>query len=228
MNIALIIAGGTGQRMNQDIPKQFLIVHDKPIIIYTLETVQNHSEIDNIGVVCIDGWHEILKNYCRDYGISKLINIVSGGDTRHDSIYNGLISLKDIAQDDDVIILVDANRALISTEIITDNIAMCKKYGAAISMLPCVDSMYISNDAQYIENSANREILYKGHTPESAKYEKYIEVYEKANELNISNLAPSALLLKFGKKVAISKGSEKNIKITTPEDIIIFKALLNL
>jgi 2-C-methyl-D-erythritol 4-phosphate cytidylyltransferase len=233
MNTALIIAGGSSHRMNLEIPKQFLQVEDKPIIIYTLESVQTHSEINSIFVVCLDTWHEFLQRKCEEYGISKLAKIVSGGETRHESVYNGLSSMKYIAEEDDIIVVIDANKPMISHDIITDNIEKCKKYDAAMSVLPCInsDSMYISENGEYVHGTMPREILYRGSAPESVKYKKLLECYEKAQEepgITKLNLAVSALLIKYGEKVAISKGSAMTVKITTPEDIEIFKALLNI
>ena len=123
MNIALIIAGGIGARMGQDIPKQFIHVQNRPVIIYTLEAFQHHPEIDAIEVVCLDGWHDVLKAYCLQFGITKLEGIVSGGETGQDSIRNGL---KDIAtrhmDDDDIVLIHDSIRRMVSHEVISDNI----------------------------------------------------------------------------------------------------------
>ena len=127
-NIALIIAGGVGNRMHQDIPKQFLNVNNKPIIIYTLEAFQKHPNIDAIEVVCLKGWHDILRAYAKQFGITKLENIVSGGETGLQSIRNGL---KDIAKryhdDDDIVLIHDAIRPMVSQDIISDNIRVCRE-----------------------------------------------------------------------------------------------------
>lgn len=228
MNMALILAAGKGERMNQDIPKQFLHVENKPIIIYTLEAFQQHPSIDAIVVACLDGWHDILKAYAKQYDISKLVKIINGGDTRHDSVYNGLLALHGNAKDEDIVVISEANRPLISDEIITDSIFMCEKFGAVTSGVPCVDTMFLSSDGTYICDVVPREVLYRGNSPEAIKYSKAIELYEKSNELGISNIPLAALLVEFGEKVILSKGSSKNIKITTVEDIEIFKALLNI
>ena len=129
-NIALIIAGGVGARMHQDIPKQFINVYDKPIIIYTLEAFQRHPNIDAIEVVCLDGWHDILRAYAKQFEITKLENIVSGGETGQDSIRNGLYDIvKRYHSDDDIVLIHDAIRPMVSAEIISDNIRVCRKYG---------------------------------------------------------------------------------------------------
>ena len=132
-NIALIIAGGVGARMGQDIPKQFINVNDRPVIIYTLEAFQKHPEIDAIEVVCLDGWHDVLKAYAKQFGIAKLENIVSGGLNGQDSIRNGLLDIyKRYNSDDDVVLIHDAIRPMLLPEIITDNIKICREYGNAI------------------------------------------------------------------------------------------------
>lgn len=129
-NIALIIAGGVGARMGQDIPKQFINVNDRPVIIYTLEAFQKHPEIDAIEVVCLDGWHDVLKAYAKQFGIAKLENIVSGGLNGQDSIRNGLLDIyKRYNSDDDVVLIHDAIRPMLLPEIITDNIKICREYG---------------------------------------------------------------------------------------------------
>ena len=120
MNIALIIAGGSGQRMNQDIPKQFLNVKDKPIIIYTLEAFQKHPMIDAIEVVCLDGWHDILWAYSKQFEITKLENIVSGGDSGQASIRNGVFDIQTRHSDDDIVLIHDGIRPMVSDEIISD------------------------------------------------------------------------------------------------------------
>jgi len=228
MNIALMVAGGKGERMGQDIPKQFLHVENKPIIIYSLEIFQNHPDIDYIIVVCLEGWHEILKAYARQYGISKLDNIISGGYTRHESVYNGLLALKDVADAEDNILIVEGNRPLISNEVISDSIDLCKKFGATISGIPCVDVMLRSDDGKYFCEVVPREVIYRGNPPESVKYGKALEIYEKANKAGITNQPLMGLMVMFGEKVILSKGSTKNIKITTVDDIEIFKALLRV
>ena len=125
MNLALIIAGGVGARMHQDIPKQFINVYDKPVIIYTLEAFQKHPNIDAIEVVCLDGWHDILRAYSKQFGITKLENIVSGGKNGQDSIRNGLYDLASRHTDpEDIVLIHDAIRPMISADIISDNIPL--------------------------------------------------------------------------------------------------------
>jgi len=229
MNIALIIAGGIGARMGQEIPKQFLNVHDKPIIIYTLEAFQNHPNVDEIEVVCLDGWHDILKAYARQFGITKLARVVSGGKNGQDSIRNGLF---DIAQrhngNDDIVLIHDAIRPMVSADIISDNIRVCKKYGNAITVVPCAAAMLKTFDSISSDEQVSRDNLKSTQTPQTFFLNEIVQVHKDALEKGITNSVASCTLnIEMGKKVFMSIGSEKNIKITTTEDIEIFTALLN-
>ena len=142
MNIAMIIAGGSGKRTNQDIPKQFLNVLDKPIVIYTLEKFQKHQEIDDILVVCLTGWEEVLKAYGKQFGITKLRWIVPGGATVQESLKNGITFLKDYCKEDDTLIIHDGIRPMVSEEIISDCIEKSKKYGNGISSMPIFEQIF--------------------------------------------------------------------------------------
>jgi 2-C-methyl-D-erythritol 4-phosphate cytidylyltransferase len=120
MNIAIIIAGGSGKRMGQDIPKQFINVYDKPVLVYTLESFERHPQIDAIEVVCIDGWHDVLRAYAKQFNITKLQWIVSGGETGQESIRNGVYNLEGKANDDDIIVIHDGIRPLVDDSVLTD------------------------------------------------------------------------------------------------------------
>ena len=136
MNIALIIAGGKGVRMQQEVPKQFLTVNEKPVIAYTLEAFQRHADIDAIAVVCIAGWENILCAYAREYGITKLKHIIPGGDCGQASIRNGVFELEKHYSRDDLVLVHDAIRPMVSAEIISDCIATATQYGSAIAVIP--------------------------------------------------------------------------------------------
>lgn len=230
MNIALIIAGGIGQRMGKDIPKQFLNVYDKPVIVYTMEAFQRHPDIAAIEVVCLDGWQEDVYAYARLYGISKLENIVSGGVCGQDSIRNGLY---DIAKRhnalDDIVLIHDAIRPMVSNEIITDNIRICREYGNAITVIPCMAAMLKTSDGLSAEEQVPRNNLKETQTPQSFFLHDIINAHKDALERGITNsVASCTLYIELGKKLHMSSGSEKNIKLTTEEDVEIFKALLKI
>lgn len=229
MNIALIIAGGVGARMNQDIPKQFINVYDKPVLVYTLEAFQKHPEIDVIEVVCLEGWHDILKAYARQFGIAKLEGIVSGGINGQDSIRNGLY---DIAirhnSDEDIVLIHDAIRPMVSADIISDNIRVCRKYGNAITVVPCTAAMLKTYDSTSSEEQVARDYLKITQTPQSFYLKDIISAHKEALVQGITNsVASCTMYIELGKKLYMSAGSEKNLKLTTTEDIEIFKALLN-
>lgn len=227
-NIALIIAGGVGSRMHQDIPKQFINVKDKPVIIYTLMAFQNHPNIDAIEVVCLDGWHDILRAYAKQFNITKLENIVSGGETGQDSIRNGLYDIATRYKDDDDIVLIhDSIRPMVSADIISDNIRVCRQFGNATVVIPCTSVMLGTEDSIVSESQIPRDNLKITQTPQAFFLNELLAVHAKAIKMHLlPSIASCALYIEMGKKVYLSKGSEKNIKITTQEDIEIFTSLL--
>ena len=228
MNIGLLIAGGVGKRTNQEIPKQFIHVDDKPIIIYTLEVFQQHPSIDAILVVCLDGWHEILWAYTKQYKITKLKWIVTGGPNGHDSIHNGLIELKKHYNKTDIILVHDAIRPMISKEIISEGIADCLKHGSAIASIPCTEVIFKFSNNNIIDEIP-RELLKRTQTPQIFSLGKLLDAHKKAKKLNIINpVASCSLMFALGEPIHFYNGSEKNIKITTSDDIDIFRALLKL
>lgn len=227
MNIALIIAGGSGQRMQQEIPKQFLNVNDKPVIIYTLEAFQSHPDIDKIGVVCLDGWHDILRAYARQYKIDKLDWIVSGGENGQGSIRNGIFEAEQRYDGNDIILVHDAIRPMVSHEIISDCIVQCKKYGSAIVVTPCNTVVLRRNENQSAREVVLRDQLAITQTPQAFPIKRLAEAHRLALEQGITNsVASCTMMIELGETVHFSIGAETNIKLTTPDDLKIFKALL--
>ena len=229
MNIALIIAGGVGQRMGQDIPKQFINVDNIPVIVYTMAAFQKHPEIDAIEIVCVDGWHEVLYAYAKQFGISKLENVVSGGKNGQDSIRNGLYDIAKRHNDDnDLVLIHDAIRPLLSEEIISDNIRVCKEHGNAITVIPCNAAMLKTYDGIHSETQVPRDNLKETQTPQTFFLKDIIAAHKEAMEKGIvASVASCTMYIELGRKLYMCKGSEKNIKLTTVEDVEIFKALLN-
>ena len=231
MNIAIIIAAGSGQRTHQDIPKQFINVNDKPIIIYTLESFQKHPEIDAIEVVCLDGWQEILKAYAKQFGITKLKWIVKGGSTGQESIRNGVYNLKDKCEADDVIIIHDGIRPLVEEEVISDVIVKCNLHGNAVTSLPYNEQIFIVSDEKSTNKYIPRETLRRVQTPQAYKYSKLSWGYEEAFLKNIGIHGSSytnTMMVDLGETLYFAIGSDKNIKITTFEDIVMFKGMVQL
>lgn len=229
MNIAMLIAGGKGTRMNQDIPKQFLNIHDKPVIVYTMQAFQKHPEIDAILVVCLDGWQEILKAYARQFNITKLRWVVSGGENGQESIHNGLTELEKECKKEDLIMVHDAIRPNVSQEIISNSIAECRLHGSAITVIPCVEAMLMREEENGTSAKAliSRDALARTQTPQTFPLSRLLWAHEEAERRGITNSTASCtLMVELGETVHFCPGSEKNIKITTTEDIEIFKALL--
>lgn len=227
MNIALIIAGGSGERMKQDIPKQFLTVDEKPIIVYTLEAFQQNAQIDVIAVVSLAGWNEVLKVYAEQYGITKLKHIVEGGDCGQASIRNGVYELEKHYKPDDIVLVHDAIRPLVSQEIISDCIVTAKQHGSAISSIPCAEAMLQTDDAVISKGSYPRDGLKRAQTPQGFPLGKLGNYHREALKRGITNsVASCTLAVELGDQVYFSAGSTKNIKLTTVDDFDIFKALL--
>ncbi len=230
MNIAILTAGGIGSRTHQDLPKQFLSVENKPIIIYTLEAFQQHPSIDAIYVSCLEGWSAVLEAYAKQFNITKLKRIVIGGATGQESIYNGLKAIKkDYKTTSDIIVIIhDGNRPMLPQDVITDNLVKQKKYGSAVTVIPTTEVVFVSKNGVESKMALNREELWRTQTPHSYNFDELWHVHNEAIKDGIINMAAScSLMQKYGYITFFSRGSEKNIKITTIEDIEIFKALLN-
>ncbi|MEF9940849.1 MAG: IspD/TarI family cytidylyltransferase [Lachnospiraceae bacterium] len=227
MNIALIIAGGNGQRMNQEIPKQFINIDNRPVIIYTLEAFQKHPSIDVIEVVCLEGWTEIVRAYAKQFNITKLHHVVIGGKNGQESIRNGLLALQQEFSEEDVVLVHDAIRPMVSEEIISDCIQKCKAYGTAIAAVPCNTAMLVTEDREYTTAYYDRDKLMSTQTPQAFFLGKLIKAHEEALKRGITNaVASCTMMLELGETLHFSIGSEKNIKLTTTGDLEIFRALL--
>lgn len=231
MNIGLIIAGGSGHRMGQDIPKQFINVYDKPVIIYTLEGFQRHPQIDAIEVVCLDGWHEVLWAYAHQFNISKLKWVVSGGNTGQESIRNGVFNLEGKAGPDDVIIIHDGIRPLVDESVLTDVILKAHQYGNAVTSLPYNEQIFVVNpeDEMTTKQYIPRETLRRVSTPQAYRFEKldwaYHEAFEK--EIGIYGSAyTNTMMVELGETLHFAAGSDKNIKLTTKDDLEMFKGYI--
>lgn len=229
MNIALILAGGHGSRTAQDIPKQFINVYEKPLIIYTLENFQCHPDIDGIAVVCLEGWHEILKAYARQYQIDKLLCIVEGGADSQESIQKGILSIQDICKENDILLVHDAIRPFLTAEVIEDAITKCQQYGSGLSSVRCQETIVRTDDGISGKDGINRQEIMRVQTPQAYRYGKALWAYQEAERRGIKGeVYINTLMLRLGEKVYFSKGTEKNIKITTIDDLEVFKSLLNM
>ena len=225
--IALLTAGGTATRMHQDIPKQFLCVENKPIIVYTLEAFQQHPNVDEICVAILDGWTQILWAYAKQFNITKLKYVVLGGATGQESIFNGLSAIHADHANDDIVIVHDGNRPMVSQDIITDCLVKQKKNGSAVAAIPCTEVVFISENKIDSVKTIPRDNLLRTQTPHVYTLGDLWDAHMQAKEKGITNLAASCeLMSRLGKPTFFSKGSEKNLKITTVEDIDLFEAYL--
>ncbi len=216
--------------MGQDIPKQFINVYDKPVIIYTLEGFQNHPEIDVIEVVCLEGWHEVLWAYARQFNISKLKWVISGGKTGQESIKNGVCFLKDKCSEDDIVIIHDGIRPLVDSYVLTDVIKTCSKHGNAVTSSPFNEQLFVLDDEFSTVEYIKRETIKKVATPQAYKFEKLNWAYEKAFKEQIGIFGSSytnTMMVELGERLYFATGSDKNIKLTTRDDLEIFKSYLN-
>jgi len=230
MNIALVIGGGTGSRTGQYIPKQFIHINEKPIIIYTLEKFQHVKEIDAIVVVCLEDWQGALSAYALQYGISKLKWIVPGGNTGQQSIFNGLAYLQDKCGEDDIVIIHDGIRPMVAESVILSCISVCREHGNGVTALPVYEQVFTVKDGQSTDTYIQREKLRILQTPQAYRYGTIWEAYRKGFEENIGIQGASyanTLMADLGYVLYFAEGSTKNIKITTKDDIEIFRAMLN-
>lgn len=229
MNVALITAAGKGERTGQDIPKQFLHIENKPVIIYTLEAFQRHPYVDRILVVCLDGWHDILKAYAKQFNITKLFLVVSGGESVQESLRNGVYALEDICSCNDNVIIHDGVRPLVEEGVLSDVIVKCDEHGNAVTSLPYNEQIFVKDDDMSSKKYLPRDTLQRVQTPQCYKYEKLLWGYREAFEKGIGiygSAYTNTMMVDLGERLYFANGSEKNLKVTTVEDIEIFKALL--
>jgi 2-C-methyl-D-erythritol 4-phosphate cytidylyltransferase len=229
MNIAIIIAAGKGTRMRQDIPKQFLTVDDKPVIIYTLEAFQQSPLIDEIVVVTLEEWRPIVETLCKQFGVTKFSKTIAGGDTGQESIYNGITAVSSNHELNDIVVIHDGIRPYVSQEIITDCIEKSQIFGNATAVIPCAEVMLQTNDGRKSTAVYPRDNLKRTQTPQGFHLGEIVELHQQAKEHGIDDaLASCDLMIRLGREVHFSLGSEKNVKLTTTDDLDIFRALLSL
>lgn len=231
MNIAIILAGGTGSRIGANIPKQFIKIQDKPILAYTLEVFQNNDNIDIIEVVCHKDWIEESKGICKKYAITKVKWFVEGGNTFQTSVMNGIFYLKDKINNDDIVVISFGVSPLTTDEIINDSIKVCKEHGNAIASEDMVLCTCIKDDEYSTTQNILRETLKGFSNPWSFKYGEVCALYEQAiNDGKLASIEPhtTSLYLEYGKCLWFSKTNSLNIKITTPYDLDMFEGYLLL
>lgn len=230
MNIALVIAGGTGNRMGQDIPKQFMHVAGKPIIIHTLEAFERHPDVHAIAVVCLAGWETVLRAYANQFNITKLKHIFPGGSTGQESIRNGVFGLKEHCAADDIVIIHDGIRPFVDESVLSDVIVKAQIHGNAVTSLPYNEQIFIKENEESTRKYIPRETLRRVQTPQAYRFEKLHWAYQKAFAEKIGIYGSSytnTMMTDLGETLYFAAGSEKNIELTTLDDIALFKALLS-
>lgn len=226
---AIVIAGGVGSRMGQKIPKQFINVGEKPVIVYTLEAFQNHPLVDSIEVVCLDGWEQVLVAYAKHYKIDKLKWVVKGGASGQESIRNGVYNLEGKLSENDICLVHDGVRPMLDPEVITDVIRVAQSHGNAVTSMPYNEQIFIIDEGdpttttQYIP----RETLRRVSTPQAYRFDlldsKYHEAFEKGVGIDGSNYT-NTMMVQLGVRLNFAAGSDRNIKLTTPENLEFFRA----
>ena len=231
--IAIVIAGGVGNRMGQAMPKQFINIYDKPVIIYTLEGFEKNPMIDEIEVVCLDGWHDVLRAYAKQFNITKLKYITSGGATGQESIRNGVYNLKGHAKKGDIIVIHDGIRPIVDDAVLTDVIVTCKEKGNAVTSLPYNEQIFVVNpdDETTTKEYIPRETLRRVMTPQAYEYKELDAAYREAFKKEIGiygSQYTNTMWVLLGKTLNFASGSDKNIKLTNKDDMELFKAYLEM
>ncbi|WP_298839004.1 2-C-methyl-D-erythritol 4-phosphate cytidylyltransferase [Clostridium sp.] len=230
MNIAIILAGGKGTRMGiVDQPKQFIDIYGKPIVVHTIEAFDIHEQIDAIAIVCLKEWHEDIKIWTRKFELNKVKWIVDGGETRQESVLNGLKAIEEDVNPDDIVVIHDSARPLISHRIIVNNIEGAKKYGAVDTVIKASDTIIKSLDDNTIDSIPVRKELYIGQTPQSFVYSTIYDAHKIAATSDLQDSTDDCrLVLNSGKKVHLVDGDKLNFKITTMEDLLLLKSIIKM
>lgn len=229
MNIAIVFAGGSGVRMGAGVPKQFLEINGKPILIHTLQMFQEHEEIDKIYLSVNVEYIKYVQQLTKDFGIDKLSGIAEGGETAQDSIYNALVLAKEENSNDDIVLIHDGVRPFVSYDVISNNIESVKKYGSAITCTECYETIMISKDGVQVDELPLRKESYAAQAPQSFYLKDILEAHDmiRGTEERYTNMIDACTIYKtIGKRPHIVLGNRGNIKVTTPEDVYMFRALI--
>jgi len=228
-NIAIIFAGGSGARMGSGVPKQFIEVEGKPIIIHTLDIFEEHPLIDAIYVACKPDYIKSLEKMIRRYMITKVERIVEGGTSGQESIFNGLKAAYEDNGADNIVLIHDGVRPILTDDTIANNIISTKKNGSAITCTKFFETPIISENGNIVEASPNRESFYTAQAPQTFWLGDVLEAHHKIRNINPNYegiIDTCTLMRNFGNTVYIVEGNRGNIKVTTPEDLFMFKAML--
>ena len=227
-NIALIFAGGTGQRMKTSTkPKQFLELHGKPILVYTLEKFQECSEVDGIVLVCLSDWIDYSKELIKKYRLDKVVTVVSGGNTGQESIYNGLCAAREFCNENALMLIHDGVRPLIDNSTILSAIECGHKNGSAVTVTPAVETITTDTVNGKVGHIIERSRCTMARAPQCFFLDDIIDAHHKAIKEGCSFIDSASLMQYYGHDLYTVQGPVENIKITTPEDFYIFRAMID-
>lgn len=225
---AIILAGGIGSRMNSNMPKQFIEVDGLPIIVKTIQNFENNDSINNITIVCVKEYIDAMKEIVSKYHLKKVNNIVVGGETGHDSTRNGVFSLENQLTDNDFVIIHDAVRPILPQKIINSMVEVATRKGNACLAVPCYETVVVSEDKESGNREIDRNSFMRVQTPQMYKYSLIKDLYKKADEDNYHNsVYANTLAIHYGERIFFSPGFFYNFKITTQDDLPLYRALLN-
>ena len=227
-NIAIILSGGTGTRLGGSVPKQYLEVHGKAIIMYCVETIAQMPEIDKIVICLADEWKMFVQDELQKAGISTKVVYSLPGEVRQLTIYNALKVLRDQGIEDDAIVVIhDAARPLVSETLLRRCIDGCKEVDGVLPVLPVKDTLYMSKDGNSISALLKRNEIVAGQAPEAFRFGKYLAVHDQMSYEDILKISGSTeIAYKAGLNIKLVPGEELNFKITTTEDLDNFKHVL--
>lgn len=229
MNIAVLLAGGVDPAFKMDIPKQFVNVYNKPVIVYTMQKFQEHPDIDAIMIACLKGWENMVQAYAKQFHIDKLRWIITGGKTGQETSMLAAEKLAESQDKEDIVIIHDAIRPLVSDEIISDSIRCCKEKGMGISAVISMDNVMLTSDGVSGLQSISRYAFRRIQTPQTYHLGELQEYHKEALKRGVRDENDTNnMVSKLGKTVYLSKGSDLNIKINTVEDVEMFKSLYNM
>ncbi|MBO7674307.1 MAG: 2-C-methyl-D-erythritol 4-phosphate cytidylyltransferase [Atopobiaceae bacterium] len=226
---AVIVAGGVGSRMGADIPKQFVEVFGRPVVGYTLESFQRHGDVDEIVVVCIEGWEDVVERYAKRHNITKLSAIVPGGASVQESIRNGVFSLDGKAQPDDIVVVHDSVRPMVDRDVLADVVEKARESGAAVTSMPYNEQIFVvsEDDPEHTSAYIPRETIRRVSTPQAYRFDLLRSAYQEAFDHGIGidgSHYTNTMMVVLGHTLTLAKGSDRNIKLTTPGDLDMFRS----
>lgn len=225
--VAVILAGGIGSRMDLSIPKQFMFIEDKPVIVHTIDNFQRNKHVDSIVVVCNNEWIDHMNGLVKDYGLSKVKSVVPGGETAHDSTRNGLYSLKDELSEDDFVIIHDSARPIVPQILIDEMLDVAYRNGNACMAIPCYETIVLTDDKISGTEQMDRDRIMRVQTPQTYRFGTILHLYERCDKENIHDIVYANIVaIRYGERIYFSRGFTNNIKITKKEDIALCESLI--